>query len=368
MLRKIYHRLKEAYWLQNATKTEKRKIRDARRQKILSQYTLTKEQEAEIDRLFIENYGKKVPYDWHRYFASYTGNFDARFIPELIYIPIIEKKFNDNKFIPAFSDKNLLPALISGVENVRTPKIYVSCVNGFFRDENSRIITKEQAISILENITCFGKPTIDSNSGKMCDVFKFKNGIDTVTNRRVADVINAMGKNFCFQELIENCDSVSRLHKNSLNTFRITTYLWKDRVWHFPVIMRIGQGESVLDNAHQGGMFIGLSDDGVMNECAFTEFQDRYFVHPDSGVEFKGYLVPELKEAICAVELAHQKIPQIGMISWDVVVNKSGEIIVIEMNVRGQSVWLPQMAHGKGAFGENTEEILTWIKNNRNKV
>jgi len=54
------------------------------------------------------------------------------------------------------------------------------------------------------------------------------------------------------------------------------------------------------------------------------------------------------------VKTVHQRIPQLSMISWDVV---QGEVIIIEMNVLGQSVWLPQMAHGVGAFGENTAAV-----------
>lgn len=362
LLKKIYKGCLNGYFLYCLQRNEKRKINDSRRQKILSNYNLSENQKKEIDSFFEKNYGQKVPYDWHRYFASYTGNFDVKFIPELIYIPVIEKKFNDKKFIPAFSDKNLLPLLIGDINNVRTPRIYLSCIKGIFRDENMEFISREQALHILENLTCFGKPTVDSNSGKMCDVYKFENGVDTISGRKAEEVLDSMGYNFCFQELIENCESVSKLHKNSLNTFRITTYLWKGKVWHFPVIMRIGQGESVLDNAHKGGMFIGLSDDGTLNECAFTEFQNRYYKHPDSGIEFNGYKIPELKLALAAVEKVHQRIPQIGMISWDAVVNESGKTVIIEMNVQDQSVWLPQMAHGKGAFGENTADVLSWVK------
>ena len=362
LLKKIYYGIKNSYYLYRMQKPEKRKIQDNRRQDILSKYILTKKQQEEIDKFYTENYGKKMLYDWHRYYASYTGNFDVRFIPELIYISVIERKFNDRNFTTAFSDKNLLPLYLNGIENVSAPKIYLSCVKGVLRDENSLIIDKANAIKILENLTCFGKPTIDSNSGKMCAVYKFENGVDISSNRTVEQVLDSMGDNFCFQELIKNCESVSKLHKESLNTFRITTYLWKGKIYHFPVIMRIGQGKSNLDNAHQGGMFIGLTDEGVLSECAFTEFQDRFFIHPDSGIEFKGYVVPELKDALSAVEKAHQRIPQIGMISWDVVVNEQGKVIIIEMNVLGQSVWLPQMAHGVGAFGENTADILNWVK------
>lgn len=362
ILKKILCFFVKTYFIYKAQRLEKRKIKDCRRVKILRQYNLTKEQKNEIDKLFKENYGKKVPYDWHRYYSSYTGNFDAKFIPELIYISIIERKFNDRKFTTAFSDKNLLPLYVDNMESVRTPETYVSCTKGVLRDKNFFIINKEEAVKILENVTCFGKPTIDSNSGKMCAVYRFENGIDKNSNCSVEDVIRLMGDNFCFQELVRNCDSVRILHEQSLNTFRITTYLWKGKVYHFPVIMRIGQGKSNLDNAHQGGMFIGLTDEGALRDCAYTEFQDRYYSHPNSNLVFKGYEVPELNMALSAVEKLHQRILQVGMISWDVVVNDKNEVIIIEMNVLGQSVWLSQMAHGVGAFGENTADILKWVK------
>ncbi len=360
LLGKIWRSFNEKRILRKALRSRIKKMNDSRRQEIANKYILTKEQEKQIDKLYLSTYGKKIPYDWHKFYSAYTKNFDVNYIPELIFLPIIEKKFNNQKYVSAFSDKNLLPFFVSGAENVRTPKIFLSSANGFFRDEDYNLITKEQAIKLLSNLRCFGKPTVDSNSGKMCAVYNFENGIDTISKKTVEQVIDYMGKNFCFQELISNCESVRRLHENSLNTFRITTYLWNDKVWHFPVIMRMGQGKSNLDNAHQGGMFIGLSDDGTMNECAFTEFRDIFYAHPDSKIEFKGYSVPELKVALEAVERIHQRLPQLGMISWDVVVNEHGEAIIIEMNVVGQSAWLPQMAHGIGVFGDNTSDVLTW--------
>ena len=70
---------------------EKKKIKDARRVNLLKQVHLTNKQKREIDTFYKQNYGKKIPYKWHRLYTSYTGIFDAQYIPELIFIPIIEK-------------------------------------------------------------------------------------------------------------------------------------------------------------------------------------------------------------------------------------------------------------------------------------
>ena len=53
----------------------------------------------------------------------------------------------------------------------------------------------------------------------------------------------------------------------------------------------------------------------------------------------------------------------IGVISWDFTVDKNGNVVVIEANFKGQSVWFPQMLSGDTFFGNNITEILKYIKN-----
>lgn len=50
------------------------------------------------------------------------------------------------------------------------------------------------------------------------------------------------------------------------------------------------------------------------------------------------------------------------MLSWDLAYNENGEVVVIEVNTTGQSVWFPQMISGKAIFGEYTAEMLHRIR------
>lgn len=76
---------------------------------------------------------------------------------------------------------------------------------------------------------------------------------------------------------------------------------------------------------------------------------------------FDGYIIPEMRKAIRATERLHSHFSQVGMISWDIVVDHNGMVNVVEMDLDSQSVWLSQMANGIGAFGANAESILKWI-------
>lgn len=63
------------------------KFQDTRRKAIWQSVKLTNIQKKEIDDFFLENYGEKVPYTWHRHYTAFRGTFDKAFFPELIYIP-----------------------------------------------------------------------------------------------------------------------------------------------------------------------------------------------------------------------------------------------------------------------------------------
>lgn len=361
-IHELLYGLDSRYTCLKDMKNEKKKIADSRRKRLIETFTLSDEQMKEIDKFYKTNYGRKISYDWHRLYASFTGSLDVKYVPELLFIPVIEKKFVSREYAKVFSDKNLLPLIVDGIRGVVTPKILISCVQGHIRDCNRVLISYEHALKSIHNIgRVFIKPTVDSNSGKNCAIIDVCNGIDKLSGKSIEDILSSMGNNYNIQELIVCSESFRKLHNESVNTYRVTTYLWNGAVCHFPVLLRIGQGKSFLDNAHQGGMFIGVDDDGNLLECAYTEFQKRYYKHPDSGIIFKDYNIPETRKMLKEIKNVHSQIPQIGMISWDLTVNDKGQTVVIEMNLAGQSIWLSQMANGVGVFGDNTADILQWI-------
>ena len=166
---------------------------------------------------------------------------------------------------------------------------------------------------------------------------------------------------YIVQECITQNEQLAVLYAGAVNTFRVITYLWNGEVFHVPLVLRIGQGGSYLDNAHAGGMFIGVNDLGELNDEAFTEFGKRYKKHPDTYTVFRDYKLSFVPELIKSAKKLHLNAPQLGIISWDLTIDQNGEFVLIEANTRGQGIWLSQMAHGCGPFGENTTEILRYV-------
>jgi hypothetical protein len=354
----------DSYTVKKMRNNEKKKYKDKRRVDIYSKIKLAENQKQQIDALYVNNYGKKIPYVWHQNFMAHSGKFDAAYFPESLYTSEFERYMNLwPEYANVFSDKNVTSILASGA-GVKMPKEILSAVKGLNRDSKYSLISRNRAIDLLGNAgRVFIKPTVNSCSGEGCFIADFKDGIDQISQKTADSIYSSLGEDFVIQNVIKCHSSISCIYEDSVNTFRVITYRWKDEILHMPVTMRIGQGGSYLDNAHAGGMFVALDDDGIMHKNAMTEFNIQYAKHPDSNFVFENYKIELLPKVIEAAKKIHVAMPQIGVVNWDFTIDEFGDPLLIEANSSGGGgIWLPQMAHGCGVFGEKNEEILQWMR------
>lgn len=66
------------------------KIKINHNKHIINSVELSQDQIHETDEYFLEHYGRKVPLSWHRYYMAFSGKFDKRYFPELLYLPEYE--------------------------------------------------------------------------------------------------------------------------------------------------------------------------------------------------------------------------------------------------------------------------------------
>lgn len=126
--------------------------------------------------------------------------------------------------------------------------------------------------------------------------------------------------------------------------------------------MRIGINENYLDNAHAGGIYVAVSNEGIMQKYAMKYDQGKYEVHPNSKIRFEGYKLPFINRIIDAAIELHKCVPQIGFINWDFSVDSNENIVLIEANMMCGGIWAFQNAWGCGVFGEDTEYMIEQIK------
>ena len=225
-------------------------------------------------------------------------------------------------------------------------------------------MTLQQVAELLENVgEAFAKPISDSSSGIGCALIKIENGVDTESGRPVADRLAEYVDNYMISELIHCSEDVAKIHPASVNTFRIMTYRLNGEIYSCPSVMRVGRHNNSVDNAHAGGLVLGISDDGIItSRNGITEFNERVAVHPDTDITFCGYAVRNFDKCLAMARKLHALIENMDIMSWDFTINQNEEPTFIEMNTLCQSPWLPQMAHGVGIFEENTERMLRKLR------
>ena len=220
-------------------------------------------------------------------------------------------------------------------------------------------LDEKELFTVLENVgACVVKGSRNTSSGRDVFIIDVKNGLDLESGKPLAQVLDRMGCDWVCQERVRQHASLAALYEGSVNTLRIVTYLTNRGVGVAPVTLRLGQGGSKVDNAHAGGMFVSVDDEGRLGAEAYTEYQKRFDHHPDSGIRFAGHRIEGVGRAVEAAKRSHLAMGSFGFVSWDVCIEESADPVLIEVNLDSQAVWLSQMASGKSMFGDDTEAVF----------
>lgn len=325
---------------------------------------LSHEQKEAVDKYFVKYYGKKIPYYWHRMYTNYTGNFDEKYFPEILFSTKLEEKLNPYNIAFPLQNKAFCPQwLLRGLEDegIVLPEMICENARGEYWLQNGEHGDYEKAISALSNAgEVIIKPTVDTMGGRGVRFCIFENGIDKISGKNVREIIITHDEDFIIQKKIRNHESLRKLHPESLNTLRVITFVVKNDVKVAPLSMKIGVGERFVDNA---GIFIGIKQNGELYSEGFSKKHiNRYRVHPDTQIEFKGYKIEGVEKIVAATKKLHSRLPQLKMLSWDVTYDENCNVAIIEVNTTAQTVWFPQMVTGKSIFGEYTADMLKLIR------
>ncbi len=330
----------------------------------------TKEQQKEFDDFWKKNYGKKISNRWHRLYEACNGVHRIDYFPEILYSTKLEKKRNDYLYCKVFSNKSFNDVLFDDkILGVKTPKCFVFNDNGTLYNGKREIINFDTAINLLQNIgEAVIKPTIDTSSGRGVVILNIKNGINIRDGRNIKDIILDYKQNFIIQEKVIPCKELELLYPNSINTIRVITYIIGNDIGFAPISLRIGGGGGEVDNIHAGGMVVFVDNNGNLGNFAYRlgwgDNFEKFDKHPDTKITFNNYNLKFIPRVVEIAKSLHTKTSNVGIISWDFTIDSNEEIIVIEANYLGQSIWFPQMISGKSFFGDDTIKILNYLKNN----
>lgn len=151
------------------------------------------------------------------------------------------------------------------------------------------------------------------------------------------------------QTVIKQHPLMSQLHPQSINSMRLITVrsLKEKNIHVFPSILRIGTGNSIVDNTSQGGLAVGVDlKTGRLKQYGFykPQFGLKVDIHPDSHIRFDQFVIPHFKEAISQAVYFHSMLPGLHSVGWDIAIGQNGPVFI-----EGNDNWEingPQICNG----------------------
>lgn len=293
--------------------------------------------------------------------TKYRWDFDEFYI--FHYEDIDDEK--RRSFAPEF-DKNIFADLVN---DPKQADIFLDkwTTYEYFKEFFGRDIYNIRSIADIESAKFASfvkkhprfilKPVFGTR-GAGIEVVEFKNADDA--KKYLSDLYNSGVKAIIIEELIVQHDKLAELHKESANTLRVITIRYEDRVDVIHAYLRVGKGNSVIDNASAGGVFGVVNIETGKIYAACDRWGNQFDVHPDSGIHLIDFEVPRWEEVKELVKNAAQVLPKVHYVGWDVAVTNTG-CVLIEGNDKGR--WSFQFAKQEG-FRDEMNQILTELGHN----
>ena len=334
------------------------RISDFREKRNLKKYCTKEPIPSDYKRSIKEFWKKytKISPKWAWYYASQNGIKDPRYIPNTLIYTKIDQHFNNRKIGYGFNDKNYYSLIFQGIKQ---PDVIARNIGGIFVDKNYNLISIEDIISLIKQekeVIC--KPSLESGSGRSIQFWNTKNDINNISlflnNKNETDYI--------IQKIIEQHEDLNKVHSGSVNSLRIVSILMQDGVHILSSNLRMGVDSGRVDNVTAGGISCGINNDGTLKKYATAYYTGEKFERHPQGLIFDGYKVPSYDKAVKLIMEAAPLIPHFRLVSWDIAIDKEGEPVLIEANMRKGGINLNQFNNGP-LFGELTEKILDEVFN-----
>lgn len=296
-----------------------------------------------------------ICYEFYKSFGCFTPTL----IPNSIYAEA-ERLLNPYRYKVFAQHKCLLKLFIPAESR---PTTIIQNIDGHYFDFQDNPISKERAIKqAKENIPFIIKIAAGSGGGR---------GIKKIElNDDVEKIFDEYGKDFICQSLLKEHETLARFNPECINTIRVLSLNINDKCDILSSFVRMGGIGSIVDNLHSSkgtGVLVGLKQDGTFHSFGIDKNYNKVMQAP-TGITFEGLKLEYYQEVKEFVQYWHQRsFPFANLIGWDIIINESGKPIVIEINLDSADIAAHQIFNGP-IFGDRTEEVLDYMKNNPQKI
>ena len=290
---------------------------------------------------------------FHRYFTEKTGIFCPEYIPQDLYVSVIDPYFNDIRGAKYLDNKCYFDALFHGIPQ---PHTVLKRTNGIWMDRQNRTVSREAARELLrqETVGLFVKEAQTSSGGHGVTFF----GQPAQEAEQILNTAGTYETDVIIQRGLTQHPDLAKINASSVNTLRLYSILGRDgTVTIYSAVLRMGIGSAKVDNYSSGGISCGVAEDGTLRRYGYNKLGEKVEAHPTTGIVFEGYPVPNYAQAVETVKSAHPMIPHYRSVSWDIAITGDGTPVLIEANLCRGGIDLLQLNNGP-LYGKDTKKIL----------
>lgn len=178
----------------------------------------------------------------------------------------------------------------------------------------------------LRNKSLFAKP-LNASKGEGALAFEVNNNEEA---KSALTKMQSEAVRYIVEKRIIQHPEMAKWNESSVNTVRVPAFLNKQGFHLLPPFFRIGRKGAIVDNAGAGGVYANINPKtGVIFTHGFDEHGNYYDVHPDSGLRFEGYQIPQYQDLLKTVEEVHRKcMPGHIYIGWDFALTEEGWVLI----------------------------------------
>jgi hypothetical protein len=257
---------------------------------------------------------------WLYVYSALAGTFREGWIPDSYYgrvvVPAMQGAYGETSHYKPLSrclfDSNALPDaayFVNGLfyspdlEHVDEAKL-----KALLFSDSSRVVFKADNMGRGTGITVYTPQSLDTAQ------------------------IKAHG-NGVFQKYIDQHEFFSAFSRSSVATLRMTTTIDDAGKCALRcVYLRIGRDNDTHVKSASAIRIAVDPDSGILSDTGYFPNWLTTLQHPDSHMKFAGNHIPAFDKCVATVLELQRKIPYVRCVGWDVVINRSNDVSVMEWN------------------------------------
>ncbi len=199
------------------------------------------------------------------------------------------------------------------------------------------------------------KPAV-SEKGRAVELMDLSSG--SGPDRSLFERLIRDGKQILEEPIVQSRE-MAVFNASSVNTVRCATILTRQGPEILFCGLTVGRAGSFVNNGGAGGILAGIDPEtGILNTGGVDEYCFRYEAHPDSGVPFAGYRMPDWNGMLRACREASILAGKAGChyAGWDMAHTENRGWVIVEGNGGGQLIGA-QIASRYG-IRETVESLL----------